>query len=45
MRSMQTERSRVGVVFYVSAAFALAFILWGVISPESFGAVTQAVFE
>jgi len=42
---MQTERSRVGIVFYVSAAFALAFILWGVIGPESFGAVTQAVFE
>jgi hypothetical protein len=31
---MQTERSRVGVVFYVSAAFGLAFILWGAISPE-----------
>jgi glycine betaine transporter len=42
---MQTERSRVGVVFYVSAAFALAFILWGVIAPESFAAVTQAAFE
>jgi glycine betaine transporter len=32
-------------VFYVSAAFALAFILWGVIAPESFAAVTQAAFE
>jgi glycine betaine transporter len=32
-------------VFYVSAAFALAFILWGVISPESFAVVTQAAFD
>lgn len=45
MRNSQTQGSGVGVVFYVSAAFALAFILWGALGPESFGAVTQAVFE
>jgi len=38
-------RHEIGVVFWVSAAFALAFILWGVIGPESFGAVTQVIFE
>jgi glycine betaine transporter len=32
-------------VFYVSAAFALAFILWGVIAPENFGVVTQTFFD
>ncbi|MGH3086596.1 MAG: BCCT family transporter [Rubrobacteraceae bacterium] len=42
---MHRDRSEVGVVFWVSAAFALAFILWGVISPSSFGAVTQTIFD
>jgi glycine betaine transporter len=44
-KAIERERSEVGVVFWVSAAVALAFILWGVIAPESFGAVTQAVFD
>ncbi|HYZ06075.1 MAG TPA: BCCT family transporter [Rubrobacter sp.] len=44
-KAMERERSEVGVVFWVSAAVALAFILWGVIAPGSFGAVTQAVFD
>ena len=44
-RTREGERHEVGVVFWVSAVFSLAFILWGVIAPESFGAVTQAVFE
>jgi glycine betaine transporter len=39
------QRSRIGVVFWVSAAIALAFILWGVIAPVSFGVVTQAMFD
>ena len=39
------QRSRIGVVFWVSAAIALAFILWGVIAPASFGVVTQAMFD
>ena len=38
-------RSEVGIVFWVSAAFAVAFILWGALSPESFGVVTQAIFD
>lgn len=45
MEQKQEGRSEVGVVFWVSAAFALAFILWGVISPENFGAVTQSIFD
>ena len=39
------DRSEVGVVFWVSAAVALAFILWGVIASASFGAVTQGIFD
>jgi choline-glycine betaine transporter len=39
------ERSEVGVVFWVSAAVALAFTLWGAIAPASFGAVTQGIFD
>lgn len=45
MQQRQESRSEVGVVFWVSAAFALAFIVWGAAGPESFGAVTQAVFD
>ena len=45
MQSRQRDTSEVGIVFWVSAAFALAFILWGVIAPENFGAVTQAIFD
>jgi glycine betaine transporter len=44
-QSIEDQRSKVGVVFWVSAAVSLAFILWGVISPTSFGIVTQAVFD
>jgi glycine betaine transporter len=44
-QGMEGERSKIGVVFWVSAAVALAFILWGVIAPTSFGTVTQAVFD
>ena len=42
---MQRDRSEVGAVFWVPAAFALAFILWGVVSPESFATVTQVIFS
>jgi glycine betaine transporter len=42
---VQRDRSEVGVVFWVSAAFSVAFILWGVIAPESFATVTQAFFD
>jgi glycine betaine transporter len=42
---VQRDRSEVGTVFWVSAAFALAFILWGVLSPETFGVVTQTIFD
>jgi glycine betaine transporter len=45
MQDMQRARSEVGIVFWVSAAFALAFILWGVLAPENFGAVTQTIFD
>jgi choline-glycine betaine transporter len=41
----KVERSEVGIVFWVSSAVALAFILWGVIAPESFGVATQAIFN
>jgi glycine betaine transporter len=44
-KAIERERSEVGVVFWVSAAVALAFILWGVLAPESFGAVTQGIFD
>jgi glycine betaine transporter len=44
-QGVETERSQIGVVFWVSSAVALAFILWGVIAPTSFGTVTQAVFD
>ena len=45
MQDTQGDRHEVGVVFWVSAAVALAFILWGAIAPTSFGTVTQAVFD
>ena len=45
MQDTQGDRHEVGVVFWVSVAVALAFILWGVIAPTSFGTVTQAVFD
>ena len=44
-QGMEGERSKIGVMFWVSAAVALTFILWGVIAPTSFGTVTQAVFD
>ena len=44
-QSVEDDRSKVGVVFWVSSAVSLAFILWGVIAPTSFGTVTQAVFD
>jgi len=40
-QSVETERSKIGVIFWVSSAVALAFILWGVIARTSFGTVTQ----
>ena len=45
MQDTQGDRHEVGVVFWVSAAVALAFILWGVIAPTNFGTVTQAIFD
>jgi glycine betaine transporter len=45
VQDMQRARSEVGIVFWVSAAFALGFILWGVIAPGNFGAVTQVIFD
>jgi glycine betaine transporter len=45
VQQVREERSEVGAVFWVSAAFALGFILWGVIAPANFGAVTQAIFD
>ena len=39
------ERSQIGIVFYVSAAFAVGFILWGAFAPGNFGAVTQGIFD
>ena len=45
MQNVQRNKSEIGVVFWVSAAFALAFILWGVIAPQNFGAVTQTIFD
>ena len=42
---MRTSRSEVGIVFWVSAAFALGFIFWGVFAPQNFGAVTQTIFD
>lgn len=45
MQQAGRDGSGVGAVFWVSAAFALAFILWGVIAPQNFGAITQAFFD
>jgi glycine betaine transporter len=45
VQDTQGDRHEVGVVFWVSAAIALAFILWGVIAPTNFGTVTQAIFD
>jgi glycine betaine transporter len=45
VQDTQGDRHEVGVVFWVSAAVALAFILWGVIAPTNFGTVTQAIFD
>ncbi|QIN81935.1 BCCT family transporter [Rubrobacter tropicus] len=45
MQQAREERSQVGAVFWVSAAFALGFILWGALAPANFGAVTQAIFD
>jgi glycine betaine transporter len=45
VQDTQGDRHEVGVVFWVSAAIALAFILWGVIGPVNFGTVTQAIFD
>jgi glycine betaine transporter len=45
MQGMQRDKGEVGVVFWVSATFSVAFILWGVIAPASFAAVTQAIFD
>ena len=45
MQNVQRNKSEIGVVFWVSAAFALTFILWGVIAPQNFGAVTQTIFD
>ncbi|MEJ7841388.1 MAG: BCCT family transporter [Rubrobacter sp.] len=45
MQQPREEKSEIGVVFWVSAAFALGFILWGAIAPENFGAVTQTIFD
>lgn len=45
MREIERDRSEVGVVFWVSAAFALGFIAWGVIAPGNFGAITQTIFD
>ena len=45
MQQVRRGGSDVGVVFWVSAAFAFAFILWGVLAPENFGAVTQGFFD
>lgn len=44
-QELRESRSEIGVVFWVSAAFALAFIVWGAAAPASFGAVTQAIFD
>ena len=44
-QKVEGDRSEVGLVFWVSAAVALAFILWGVISPATFGTVTQGIFD
>jgi glycine betaine transporter len=44
-QNIESERSEVGIVFWVSAAVALAFILWGAVAPASFGAVTQGIFD
>ena len=45
MQQVRRGGSDVGVVFWVSAAFALAFILWGVLAPANFGGVTQTFFD
>ena len=44
-QNVERDRSEVGIVFWVSAAVALALILRGAIAPASFGTVTQGIFD
>lgn len=42
---MQGMTSRVGAVFYVSVALAVAFVLWGVFFTANMAAVFQSVLD
>ena len=40
---MKQQNSGIGVVFYVSAAFAVAFLLWGALFTGNLSSVTSAI--
>jgi glycine betaine transporter len=42
---MHSGGARIGAVFWVSLAVALAFIVWDVLFTDNFSAVTQACFD
>lgn len=44
-QSTNNERSFDPLVFWVSAGLTIAFIVWGVVLPDSFNAVVTAVFS
>ena len=40
---MKQQNSEIGVVFYVSAAFAIAFVIWGALFTGNLSSVTSAI--
>ncbi|GAB3544705.1 glycine betaine transporter [Actinopolyspora lacussalsi] len=41
MQTLKTNRSGIGVVFFVSVALTALVVLWGAVAPKNFGAVTN----
>lgn len=44
-QGQDTQRGNIGVVFYVSLAVSILFLLWGVLFTENIAGVTTAVLE
>lgn len=40
---MEQQKSEIGIVFYVSAAIAVAFVIWGAVFTENLSAVTSMI--
>lgn len=45
MRKSKTNRTAVGVVFFVSVAVTALVVLWGAVAPKNFGATTNRLFD